>query len=130
MSHIGLYQTNIKRANKQFAKLALELLAQENQLEIRSEYTSKWNNSFILNHENANIGVLAIANGFGVHVNQDGKLEIVGDAWSDHDAFYSAQARFIQLYQAIALNYALERLGYQTNSRLDPDRVILVGEKA
>ena len=124
MSHLGIYQTHIFNAHPDIARKALELLAAEFQGKIVDEYTNRFGVRV-----GGNIGVIAeIADGFGIHITEKGRIEVRGDNYGDKIQFDAAHARFVQLYQAVAINHALEKMGYKTETLLQ-ERIVLVGEK-
>lgn len=123
MSHLGLYKTKIVNANPEIARKALEILAGEiHAKEIMGEYRNKWGVNV-----RANIGVISsIADGFGVNITESGELQILGDNYSNKTSFDNARTRFLQLYYAIALNTALQNLGYHTGADISSQDTILV----
>ncbi len=126
MSHLGLYKTKIINANYEVARRALEILAGELKQEIVSEYENRWGVEI-----KANVGVIpGIADGFGVNIAEN-ELQILGDNFSNKLAFDNARTRFLQLYYAVALNTALQSLGYETGADISsPDTILVIAEEA
>lgn len=128
MSHIGKYKTTITNANKEIGKIAISLLAERMKIELVTEdYTNVFGVRFDKN--NANLGVLKVAHGLGIHINSKGELEINGDAYNHIKLFNEVKDKIQQYYKAVAVNMALEELGFTVESSMNEEaEFIIVGD--
>jgi len=125
MSHFSLIKIKIKNPNVALLKKAVELIAKE----IGGEVVSRINDYYGRAMECvAGIKSADFPRGIGVRINSSGEVEVVGDFWKVRpDAVESFQKSLVQYYTALAMQTALQALGYQVQLNKVQEKIHIRG---
>jgi hypothetical protein len=125
MSHFSLIKVKIKNPNVNLLKKAVELIAKELNAQVVSQVHDYYGRAMdcVVGIKNADF-----PRGIGVRVNASGEVEVVGDFWKVRPgAVESFQKALVQYYTALAIQSALQALGYQVQLNKVQEKIHIRG---
>ena len=125
MSHFSLIRIKIKNPNVNLLKKAVELIAKELNAQVVSQVHDYYGRTMdcVAGVKNADF-----PRGIGVKINSSGEVEVVGDFWKVRPgAVESFQKMLVQYYTALAMQSALQALGYQVQVNKVNDKIHVRG---
>ena len=122
MSHIATYRTKITTADPAILERAVDFMCEHMDCKRVGEIRS-----FGRADPPSGIGVIQEGMRYDADlVIEGGALEIRGDEYKQEEQFAQFRKQVYQVYKAVAMQTALERLNYQTDAVYQPTRTIRV----
>jgi hypothetical protein len=127
MSHIYKAQTRIVNPNLALLGRAVEIIAQEHQGEVKSDYLDYYGK-----RHRASTGLTLytpqLKRGIGLTIEREaGVLSFIGDSYGVVEAYEQAQQEIIQTYTSLAVVQALSQMGYTSQAEEAGGQVAIRG---
>ena len=110
MSHIASYRTQLYPLAELLYQAAVNVAARHEGGEVSTAYNDYYGHS---QEAHLAIRTRTVFRGVGMIIEEDGSLTFKGDRWGHREAFEALQREIVVEYQALAVQQALQTLGYR-----------------
>ncbi len=122
MSHYSISKVELKGANLDLLRRALENIAQRQGGKIVNEIRDYYGNL----RSDIDIGIITpkLHRGVGIRVKEDG-IELVGDFYGYRHHFENFKQELLMEYTAVAMEDALQEMGYMVQEEREGESIVL-----